>query len=331
MKSKKVLAIVVFSLALLTNSASGPRANDQMEDTAADPIEPFNRVVFQINEGIQTLVIRPLAELYTLFLPPPIRNRISNVLNNLRAPVVLANDLLQGEGERAWQTTQRIFINSTLGVGGLWDPADSLGIPGHDEDFGQTLATWGVDEGLYLVLPILGPSNPRDAIGKYGVDTLFDPLDLYLANTHRTTEAWARTGISGIDTFSNIKDELDQVKKTSVDYYAGVRSMYRQKRRAQILNGRDDDQPNIPDLSRISRPEAPVVNAGERSWRPIVNRASSPETGWAASVTLAGRAPTRHEATSSWQPTVHLDRKRIPGGQIMVAELSSRTAPRIRP
>ncbi|MCP5373217.1 MAG: VacJ family lipoprotein [Hyphomicrobiales bacterium] len=218
-------------------------------DDVNDPLEPLNRAILHFNNFFEVMLLRPATTFWVAFVPPPLREAIGNMLDNLKTPVVLANDLLQGEGDRALITVKRFFINSTVGIGGIRDyAADEMNMPGHDEDFGQTLAVWGVGEGLYVVLPFFGPSNPRDAVGKLVVDPFFDPLGLYLANTNQDAWTWTRTGTGATDEFSGVADELDQIKKTSVDFYAALRSMYRQKRAAEIRNGSDDDLPPIPDI-----------------------------------------------------------------------------------
>jgi len=225
--------------------AQASTANEDVND----PLEGLNRLIFDLNEFIQAMLLRPASEFYVGFMPPPMREAVSNVLDNLRTPIILANDLLQGEGARAWQTTQRFVVNSTYGVAGIVDRAEEMGIPKHNEDFGQTLAVWGVGEGFYLVLPLFGPSSPRDGIGKHLVDGYFDPVDAWLENTDRDSAVWARTAVGGVDTYSNVADELAQVKKTSIDYYAAIRSIYRQKRSADIRNGEDSDLAPIPDIN----------------------------------------------------------------------------------
>lgn len=218
------------------------------ENGVGDPLEPLNRVIFKFNELFRGFILGPATEIYSIFIPPPVRTAIGNVLANLRTPIVLANDVLQGRPGAAWQTTQRFAINSTLGIGGIVDRAAKMGIEGHDEDFGQTMGVWGVGEGFYLVLPLFGPSNPRDAVGKHVVDGYFDPLDMWLDNTNRDAAVWARASVGGVDTYSGVVDELDQIRKTSIDFYAALRSMYRQKRAAEIRNGAGDDLPPIPDI-----------------------------------------------------------------------------------
>lgn len=223
-----------------------------------DPLEPLNRVFFEFNEVLQTWFLRPAGTFYKAFVPPPGQEAIGNAIDNLSTPVVLMNDLLQGEWDRAWVTTERFGINSTYGVAGLIDQAEDMGIPGHDEDFGQTLAVWGVDEMIYLVLPVFGPSNPRDMVGKYVVDPFFDPLGIWLANSGRESAIWMRTAVGAVDEYASVMDELGQVQKTSVDYYAAIRSMYRQKREAEIRNASGVDLPPIPDLTYEFEEDAPA-------------------------------------------------------------------------
>lgn len=220
-----------------------------------DPIEPVNRVIFDFNEFVQDLVLRPVARFYNDTVPPTVRQGVSNFLYNLATPVILANDLLQGEWNRALQTFGRAFVNSTFGIAGISDLAGELGVERHKEDFGQTLAVYGVGEGFYLVLPILGPSNPRDAIGKLLVDPYFDPLSLYLNNIDHQDIDIGITAAKGVDEYANIVEELDQVKKTSVDYYAAIRSLYRQKRKTEIHNGSILELPPIPDLGYDTVPD----------------------------------------------------------------------------
>lgn len=228
---------------------------DPFVDVAADveevndPLEPINRFIFGFNEIFQQVVLYPISSMYEIFVAPPLREAVKNIINNLKTPVILANDILQGEPGRAWTTTQRFVINTTWGIGGIFDRAQEMGYERHKEDFGQTMAVWGVGEGLYLVLPLLGPSNPRDAVGKFLVDGYFDPLGYYLTNTHQEEWSYARQGLDGINQYSDVRDELDRVKKTSVDYYAAIRSLYRQKRESDIRNGAEGNLPEIPNLS----------------------------------------------------------------------------------
>jgi phospholipid-binding lipoprotein MlaA len=219
--------------------------NDIESEDDGDPLEPVNRFIFGFNEIFLDYLLGPLTDLYTEFVPSPVRAGIGNLLDNINAPVVLANDLLQAEGGRALETTERFVINSVFGVAGIFDVASSWGLPKHEEDFGQTLGVWGVDEMFYVVLPLFGPSSPRDAVGRFLVDDFFDPIGLWLDNTDREEISLSLTGIGALDEYAGVKDKLATIKETSIDYYAAVRSLYRQKREADIRNG---TAVAIPDL-----------------------------------------------------------------------------------
>ncbi len=263
------IGLVLVLAALLTGwgtfapaAEAPPTANHLIaqaaDDDVGDPLEPFNRVIFSINDFLLRLLIRPMAEIYVDLFPEIVRDGVRNVLNNLRTPVVLVNDLLQGEGQRALDTTKRFFINSTIGLGGIIDVAEKWGIKGHDEDFGQTLAVWGVGEGFYLVLPILGPSNPRDGIGKLA-DFYLDPLSQWAANTDREELNYARTVVRGIDSYSRVMDDLEKLRETSIDFYATVRSISRQKRQTEILNGQPAEGAPLPDINYDFNAQMPEI------------------------------------------------------------------------
>lgn len=259
-----------------------------------DPIEPFNRAMFQFNEGLRTLLFRPMAAFYEAFVPPAIRDQeggvldsLNGVLDNLKTPVVLANDLLQGEGDRAWQTTQRFFINTTVGLGGVFDVAGAVGIEGHDEDFGQTLATWGFGEGFYMVLPVIGPTNPRDGIGKL-VDGAMDPVSWYLSGNREVIGTWARTGT----TAGRMLETATDTPSSSATDYASIRSMYRQKRLAAISNDRDTMMA-AETVSRTAR------QLSASSWETSISLASKPENATDETPVMVAGLPSGH-----WQTTI---------------------------
>ena len=197
-----------------------------------DPLEVPNRMFFAFNEALDFMIFRPIAVTYSFVVPLGVRNTVRNFLRNLRTPVTLANDLLQGDLDRAGVTLARFFLNSTIGMLGLIDIAAIEGYPYHSEDFGQTLGTYGAGEGFYLVLPILGPSNLRDAGGRI-VDIFLDPLT-YIAPRE---VGLARAGTEGIDFRSRNIEELDALEADSLDFYARIRSLYRQNRESEINNG----------------------------------------------------------------------------------------------
>jgi phospholipid-binding lipoprotein MlaA len=174
-----------------------------------------------------------------------VREGIHNVLANLGSPVQLSNDILEGKPRRAGDTTMRFFINTTVGIVGFFDVAKQWGYPDHDADFGMTLANWGVPEGPFLFLPVLGPSGPRDAIG-FGVDIALDPFTWIGQGVGVTVANWTRFGTNAIDQRERYLDSTDQIKKTALDPYATFRSLYRQNRQAKIEKMRNDNRATIP-------------------------------------------------------------------------------------
>ncbi len=243
-----VLALAAIALGLGA-CASKPPADDlearRYYQEINDPLEPMNRQILKFNRRFEKFVLTPVAKTYRALLPAPARKGVYNLLHNLKSPVIFGNDVMQGEGKRAGNTLLRFVVNSTLGIGGLFDVATRLGIESHDEDFGQTLAVHGVGEGFYLVLPIFGPSSPRDGIG-LAVDILIDPIFWILRSENLNYVNYIRTGVEGLDVYARNLDEIDELKRTSLDYYAALRSIYRQNRRSEILNGAEQD-PDFPE------------------------------------------------------------------------------------
>jgi phospholipid-binding lipoprotein MlaA len=225
-------------LALLAGCATPPPASDPealAEHRAGnDPLEPANRAAHALNEWLDGAVVRPVAVGYRDHVPRPVRRGVRNVLNNLRGPVILANDMLQGEPRRAGDTLGRLLLNSTLGVGGVFDVAEAwFGVSRHTEDFGQTLAVWGVGEGPYLVLPLAGPTTLRDLAGS-GVDGAAN-LTTWVAPGVAGLR-YARAGLNLVDTREALVDPVDEMRRASLDPYATYRSAYRQRRRADVEN-----------------------------------------------------------------------------------------------
>ena len=208
-----------------------------------DPFESFNRGVFFVNDQLDTYLIRPIAWTYGFITPGVVKDAIGRAFLNLRSPARFANDLLQGEIGDAGTTGARFLVNSSVGIAGLFDVAAALGHPHHPSDFGQTLHAYGAGPGPYLVTPVLGPTTSRDSAGRV-VDLIFDPLT-YLLDTVPENLSLA-TG-EGIVRREGLIDVLDGVKATSVDYYAGVRSLYYQDRAVELLRGRPADTSALDD------------------------------------------------------------------------------------
>ncbi len=219
----------------------------QIEDEIYDPLEPINRAIFSFNNVADKIILEPVAKGYEK-LPSPIQSGISNFLSNLRAPIVVINQVLQGQGENAFESTGRFLINSTVGVFGLFDVAEKIGLEEKEEDYGQTLATWGVGDGFYIVLPLFGPSNVRDTTGMI-MTMLTDPINAFAVSEG---EAWIvpmRTAANAVDQRSKIIDEVNALRDNSVDYYAAVRSSYYQNRNAAINNVDDNALTPLPLIS----------------------------------------------------------------------------------
>jgi phospholipid-binding lipoprotein MlaA len=245
----RLLLAAVAAVPLLAACATPPPASDPDAmaefNESNDPLEPTNRVFYAINNGIDTVLLRPAAQAYRFIVPQPVRTGIHNVLVNLSTPVLLANDMMQGKPRRAGDTTMRFLINTTVGVVGIFDVAADWGYPSHDTGFGTTLALWGVPEGPFLFLPVLGPSNPRDAVG-FGVDLGTDPFTWVGQGVAVTALNWSRTGVSAVDQRERVLDAVDQIKKSALDPYATFRSLYRQHRQSEIEETRADNRATVP-------------------------------------------------------------------------------------
>lgn len=203
------------------------------QESENDPLESLNRGVFQFNLALDGFVMEPAAKAYRWVFPDIVRTGVQNFFANLRAPIVLANDILQGEPDRAQLTLGRFMFNTIMGVGGLVDVGGLLGMPErHNEDFGQTLAAYGIGPGPYLMLPLLGPSNPRDTVGFF-VDFVFDPLT-FLASTEVNL---ARIGTEMLSFRERNIENIDEFKRSSIDLYASTRTLSRQLRDNEIRNG----------------------------------------------------------------------------------------------
>jgi phospholipid-binding lipoprotein MlaA len=244
----KLSAAIVSALALsLFLGACSTPSEDSLAQN--DPWEKTNRDVFDFDVKLDHAVARPIAKGYNQALPQPVRDGIHNAVINLNSPVVLANDVLQFDGDKAANTFGRIVINSTVGIGGLIDVAAKLGIPQHENDFGITLGKGGVAEGSYLVLPFAGPLPPRDLVGT-GVDVALDPLT-WIKFHGRDTWMAVRFGVATLDAAAARVDAVETIERSSIDFYATTRNLYRQSRNAKInegksgTNGVPDNLPNL--------------------------------------------------------------------------------------
>ena len=235
------LALTLALTACAPNQADLPAYADDN-----DPYEGFNRQMFAVNMSIDRNILKPVAKGY-LTVPQPVRASIRNFRNNLISPITFTNDTLQGSMSRAGVSASRLLINTTLGVLGLFDPATAMGLSRHTEDFSQTLAVYGVPEGVYMYVPLLGPGPPRDLVGLI-VDTGSNPIT-YMGD-NEFEGALVSFSVGGVDARANNLGVIDEIERSSVDFYASVRSLYRQNRKSEIDNG-ETSLDELPDLGEL--------------------------------------------------------------------------------
>ncbi len=208
----------------------------------ADPLEPLNRVVFSFNDAADKAVIKPVARAYRAVLPGIVRTGVSNFFSNLEDIWISVNDVLQGKFQDGIDDFGRVLFNSTFGIAGIFDFASELGFQKHNEDFGQTLGSWGVGSGAYLVLPILGPSTVRDGFG-FLVDTQADPV-WRVGNVPARNTA---VGVRFIARRAELLDATSVVEQAALDKYSFVRDAWMQRRRNLVYDGDPPREPEEPD------------------------------------------------------------------------------------
>ncbi|MEX2517238.1 MAG: VacJ family lipoprotein [Gammaproteobacteria bacterium] len=196
-----------------------------------DPLEPGNRFFYGVNETLDGAFVKPLAEFYVYATPEPVRESVNNLFGNLGYINVILNSFLQGKADDGWSDTARFLVNSTLGIGGLFDVATDMGLPSRQEDFGQTLAVWGSGEGAYMYLPIWGPTTVRDAPG-IAVSTVTNPL-FYLTGA----ALYPVTALGIINTRANVLEATRLRDEAALDAYVFTREAYLQRRNYLIFDG----------------------------------------------------------------------------------------------
>lgn len=216
-------------LLALVVSACGPAP---MGTGVNDPNEARNREIHDFNKGVDQVLLRPTANTYSTLLPEPVERGVSNFANNLDAPGDVVNNLLQLRLGKAAENTLRFAINSTVGIGGLFDPATALGVAGDPTDFGETLHIWGAPEGQYSEVPFLGPTTDRDLVGVI-VDVVANPVRLALPRPESTYATGAKVA-SGLSDRSRYTNTVDSVLYESADSYAQTRLLYLQNRRFEL-------------------------------------------------------------------------------------------------
>ena len=209
-------------------------------EEASDPLEPVNRVVYKFNDSLDRNILKPVAQGYQRFVPSPVRTGVRNFFSNLGEPLTIVNNLLQAKPETALSDIMRFSFNTTFGVAGLMDVASDWELPRHEEDFGQTLAHWGVGSGWYIVLPVLGPSNVRD--------TLTLPLNIRLDPVFYTTTVtkYSALAVRGVSLRADLLSATKVLDAAALDPYVSVREAYRQVRWNKVHDG-DPPEPDFFD------------------------------------------------------------------------------------
>lgn len=303
MRAIRVTALLAASL--LTACATTP--GDQLA-AERDPIEKTNRSIYNFNRSVDRAAVKPATKVYRAVVLKAAQRGITNFFNNVDEPFSFINALLQGKVEQAMRTFGRFAINTTLGVGGLADHATEMGLPEEPEDFGQTLAVWGVDSGPYLMLPFFGPSTIRDAIG-FGVERVGDPYRVGLRELNLSTiESIGVTGLELADTRSYVMDTADPLLEGSADEYATVRSAFLQYRQNLIYDGAppEDEEdfapPAAPEVGTQPAPAEPAATPEDAQPTTPGESAPAPADDTQPAEPVATPAPEEPAAPASERP-----------------------------
>ena len=228
------------SLSAVAGSDGENTISKKQPKPVKDCFETVNRGIFAFNQTLDNVIFEPVAKGYR-YIPSPIRTGTSNTLSNLSNLITIPNNLLQGDVKMAGVNTLRFVLNTTLGILGIWDPAQVLGFEKKEkEDYGQTLGSWGIGPGCYVVLPVLGPSTARDAVGTFanfvGGDPWYNVTVTNDTNYFNESDYYATRLTSGVDYRAKNIESFDNLEKNSIDFYASIRSLYLQDRQQKILN-----------------------------------------------------------------------------------------------
>ena len=269
------------SMLLLVACAHVPTDPDARAayDRANDPAEPTNRTIFAGNQWVDRNALKPVARAYENHVPEGVRKSIHNFVSNLKEPGVLINDTLQANFSRAWNTTQRFVVNSTVGGAGFFDVASDWDLPHHDADFGQTFGVWGIGPGPAVQLPLLGPSDARDAVGTV-IGFVANPLNFIPGGTITTIQVTGG-GAGVVDGRAGLLSTTDELEKSSLDYYAALRSIMAQRRAAVVEDGKEGKVGGTPE-SGNKRPDDCAPSGKftiERNGQPMTGGGAGPEGG----------------------------------------------------
>jgi phospholipid-binding lipoprotein MlaA len=260
---------ICFSISFLPACAS----QQKMADGTNDPFEGFNRGMYKFNTAFDSATLKPAAKAYNAVAPAPMRRGVDNAMQNLQEPWTMINSLLQGKINNMFNSLGRFIVNSTLGFAGFADRATEWNIPHQEEDFGQTLAVWGIPEGPYFMMPFLGPSSIRDTTG-FTANFFGDPVSYGLSKGISRYASWSRTAVDIGNFRAKALKTVDPVLDTSDDPYVTLRSAYRQQRAFKIADGKiapmptSDDPFEQPETTPEMTPETPLAAAPDTSQEP---------------------------------------------------------------
>lgn len=267
---RAALLLLAAALAGCATPPSDPSARAAFEQNN-DPLEPLNRKILDFNQFLDRMLLRPATKVYIAVVPEVGRDAIRHVVDNMKEPVIVINNALQGRPEGAGIATGRFLVNTTVGLAGMVDVAKRFRLEPQTGDFGQTLYAWGFPQGPYLMLPIFGPSNPRDTIGMVA-DNYIDPFS-YAATVADVDDLQIiRFIVGGIDERARAMGDLDELQKHSLDFYAQLRSLVQQRRAAELRHGAaappSSNFYDVPDEA----PAAPGGNAVPPAAPPVSSR-----------------------------------------------------------
>ena len=251
LKKSSGWAAAALALALLQGCATGPQANP------ADPLEPFNRSVYRFNDGLDRAVLKPVATAYENITPSPVRTGVTNFFENLSDVWSIVNNVLQAKPAEAVDSLFRVTTNTLWGVGGIFDVATELKIPKHKEDFGQTLGTWGLGSGPYVVLPLFGPSSVRDTAG-----LVVDMQGDLVSQSNNVAARNSLKTLNLVNTRAKLLSAGNLLDQAALDKYAFVRDAYLQRRKS-LIGGNEGSEPeerfDLPEAPPAGTPAAPLT------------------------------------------------------------------------
>ncbi len=247
-----------------------------------DRFERFNRSVYAFNVALDHAILRPITRAYVKVTPLPVRTSVNNFVTNLAYPETIVNNFLQGKVNDGISDIARLVVNTTIGIGGLFDPATGMSLDRHDEDFGQTLGRWGLHDGPYVMLPILGPSTVRDTIGMAPDYLLLHEIETVQLFDNNAYIEWSLLAVDAVNRRAQLLDE-DKILERTYDPYAFLRGAYLQRRAYLIHDGEMTPEEEFPDTDTSGEaapaapsPTPPAVPAGAAPVQPTVPAPGEP-------------------------------------------------------